>query len=123
MTDRPVRTTVIAATLGGVVGSALAVGAAFFLMPSEGPRGPEGTSGPVGLVGPAGPPGEAAATTQSLTEADVRRITPDLTGSYVIKGGAACPDGSHTSRTVTIPGDGVPVGELLTLCYFGPGGQ
>lgn len=118
MSDRPVRTIVIAALLGGIVGSALTMGAALLLMPSQGPRGPEG---PSGAVGPAGPPGAAAPPAQSLTEADVRRIAPDLTGSYVVKGGASCPDGSQTSRVVTIPSGEATIGETLTLCYFGLG--
>lgn len=116
MSDRPVRNFAIAALLGGVLGSALTVAATFVVMPSQGPRGPEG---PAGATGPAGPPGTAA--TQPLTEADVRRIAPDLTGSYVVGGPTGCPDGSLPSRTVRIPDDNISVGETLTLCYFGPG--
>ncbi|MFG3142709.1 hypothetical protein ACGFZA_41695 [Streptomyces sp. NPDC048211] len=118
MSDRPVRITVIAAILGGVVGSALTVGAAFFLMPPEGPRGP---AGPSGTAGRAGPPGTAAA--QSLTEDDVRALVPDLAGAYVIEGPLGCPSGTLPSRSVKIPGDGFTVSETLTLCYFGSGSR
>ncbi|MFJ2093106.1 hypothetical protein ACIOEW_28115 [Streptomyces sp. NPDC087901] len=118
MSDRPVRTTVIAAIFGGVVGSALTIGAAFVLMPPEGPRGP---AGPSGSAGSAGPPGTAAV--QSLTEADVRALTPDLSGAYVIEGPLGCPRGTLPSREVKIPGDGFAIGETLTLCYFGPGSR
>lgn len=72
-------------------------------------------------MGAAGPPEAAAAPAQSLTEADVRRIAPYLTGSYVVKGGVACPSGSQASRVVTMPSGEGAIGENLTLCYFGPG--
>ncbi|WP_329363009.1 hypothetical protein [Streptomyces sp. NBC_01483] len=113
MSDRVRPSLLIAALLGGILGSTTTLAAAIFLLPLHDEPGPAGPQGPAGPAGPAG----AAAT--SLDISGLRDAIPDLTGSYVIEG-VNCPKGSIPSRTVKIPGDQFTVGETLQLCYFGP---
>ncbi|MGW3728150.1 hypothetical protein [Streptomyces sp. NPDC000851] len=114
MSDRSPRSLLIAAVLGGLVGSALTLCGAVLVMPSQGDRGP---TGPRGAQGPAGPPGVAA---EALSEEDVTALMPDLDGTYVIEGPLGCPTGSLPSRTVKIPDTELTRGETLQLCYIQP---
>ncbi|MFE2971874.1 hypothetical protein ACFXKC_51610 [Streptomyces sp. NPDC059340] len=113
MSDRSHRSPLIAALLGGLLGSVVTLTAAFFLLPLRGEPGPAGPQGQVGSTGPAGAPAAP------LDATDLQKAIPDLTGSYVIAG-VGCPKGTFPSRTVKIPGDQFTVGETLQLCYFGP---
>ncbi|WP_327136725.1 hypothetical protein OG585_09095 [Streptomyces sp. NBC_01340] len=113
MSDRVRPSLLIAALLGGLLGSATTLAAAVFLLPLHGEPGPAGPHGPAGPAGPAGAPATP------LDTAELRDAIPDLTGSYVIEG-VSCPKGTIPSRTVKIPGDQFTVGETLQLCYFGP---
>ncbi|MFJ6564202.1 hypothetical protein ACIQMV_30925 [Streptomyces sp. NPDC091412] len=106
MSDRVRPRLLIAALLGGLLGSAITIAAAYFLLPLHGEPGPAGPQGPAGASAP-------------LDTSDLRDAIPDLTGSYVIEG-VSCPKGTIPSRTVKIPGDQFTVGETLQLCYFGP---